>query len=137
MDQVQNVYGLIIGLVAVAGGLGIGLYAVHISVTTDNKRKMAAEAARHAERIALIEKGMDPLLADKKLPKDYTQGSLLWGMLMAGIGLGALIGNIVAPLRPVKPDLTINASALLFGGLGLLLYYILRNGKGTAVKQPR
>jgi hypothetical protein len=74
MDQLQNIYGLIIGFVAVAGGMGIGLYAVHISVTSENRRKMAAEEARHKERLALIEKGMDPLLAEKKLPKDYTQG---------------------------------------------------------------
>jgi hypothetical protein len=135
MDQVQNIYGLIIGFVAVAGGLGIGLYAVHISVTTENKRKMAAEAARHAERLALIERGMDPLLADKRIPKDYRQGSLLWGMLLAGIGVGALIGNILAPLWPVKPDLTVNASALLFGGLGLLGYYAIGNRRGTDVNQ--
>jgi hypothetical protein len=137
MDPVQNIYGLIVGFIAVCGGLGIGLYAVHVNKTMDTKRKMAAEEARHKERLALIEKGMDPLLADKTLPKDYSQGALLWGMLLAGIGLGAFIGNII-DLHPAgKPDLTINSGALLFGGLGLLGYYALRTRRGKAAKQPR
>jgi hypothetical protein len=136
MDQLQNIYGMIVGLVAVGGGLGIGLYAVHISVTTENKRKMAEEEARHKERLALIEKGMDPLLANRKLPRDYTQGALLWGMLLAGIGLGAFIGNIAALRSIGKPDLIVNALALLFGGLGLLGYYSIRSRRGTAAKQP-
>jgi hypothetical protein len=135
MDQLQNIYGMIIGLVAVVGGLGIGLYAVRVSVTTEHKRKMAAEEARHKERMALIEKGMDPLLAEKKLPRDYSQGSLLWGLLLAGIGLGAFIGNFVSLHPTGKPDLVVNAMALLFGGLGLLVYYGIRGKKGTAIQQ--
>lgn len=125
MSNVNDIYGMIIGFVAVGGGLGIGMYAVYISTTTDNQRKMAAEQNRHKERMALIEKGLDPLIADKKAPRDFTQGAFLWGMLLGGVGVGALIGHAINPLAD-KNDLTANALALLFGGLGLLGFYVAR-----------
>jgi hypothetical protein len=136
-----SIYKMMVGLIAVGGCLGATIYFVHLQALAENKRKIAAIEARHKERLALIEKGMDPLLADQRLPgdnspKDLIQGILLWGMLLTGIGLGVFIGNIVDLRLAGKSGPTVYAGALLFGGLGLLGYYALRTRRGKAAKQP-
>jgi hypothetical protein len=60
MEQLQHLFGMICGLIALVGGLTIGFYAVSLRMTSIHKRKMAADEANYKERLARIEKGLDP-----------------------------------------------------------------------------
>lgn len=125
MESVE-ILGLLIGLVATAGGLAVGAIIVKVAVTTDSKAKLAALEARSRERLALIEKGMDPSLLNdpsmNRTPKNRTDIALFWGLLLSGIGLGALIGYFVSFVSDLNGAITINSMAILMGGFGLLMY---------------
>jgi len=122
-----EILGLLIGLVATAGGLAVGAIIVYMAISSESKAKLAALEAKNKERLAFIEKGMDPGLLDKpakldKSSKNYADVALFWGLLLSGIGSGAFIGYLVSYTTGLNGAITINALAILFGGLGLLLY---------------
>lgn len=84
--------------------------------------------AKKAVRLAMIERGMDPgLLQEQPNESSRKYGALRIGMLLAGVGLGILVGFMIS--LSVLPDrgntwpLVIISSALLFGGAGLILYH--------------
>jgi len=85
--------------------------------------------AKHKERIALIEKGIDASIYLKEEPIFHKV--LLWGMLIGGIGLGLLLGYILSIYTPMKQEIIMPISALLFGGLGLIGYYVYRKKTET------
>jgi hypothetical protein len=60
MEQFQHFFGMACGLIALVGGFAIGFQAVYVRLTSIHKRKMAAEEANYKERLARIEKGLDP-----------------------------------------------------------------------------
>lgn len=77
---------------------------------------------KHKERMSLIEKGIiDPLLVRKETP---LQDPLLWGLLSAGVGVGLLIGYILLSLPFFRDDMILGIMAMIFGGAGLIIYYI-------------
>src|ERR1700722_6358841 len=86
---------MIIGGIAVAGGLAIGAVSIVVSVPWAMKEKLAKMEARNKERMVLIEKGLDPeeVFREKKRVGD---DPLFWGFLLAGIGLGLFVGYLVA-----------------------------------------
>jgi hypothetical protein len=123
----SEILGLLIGLVATAGGLAVGAIIIYMAISTESKAKLAALEAKNKERLAFIEKGIDPGLLDKpakldKSAKDHTALALFWGHLLSGIGSGAFIGYLLSYTTGLNGAITINALAILFGGLGLLLY---------------
>ena len=122
MKTMEDMMGLIIALIAVTGGLGIGAIVVKTSIVEDMKKQLAALEARNRERMALIERGLDPSIADRK-SKVNSHGPLLWGLLFVGVALGALIGFFIAYVFGVRETIMVNAMALLFGGISLLVYY--------------
>ena len=77
---------------------------------------------RNKERMALIEKG-----ADAKLFK--TKGSRLttlkWGMLLIGVGVGILFGNIIANSTSLLEEVSYFSMIFLFGGGSLISYYLI------------
>lgn len=102
--------------------------------------------ARRKERMLLIEKlgdKMDPSLVNGgfPIPVQFTGknsfGSLKAGALLMGVGLGLLIGflilNITLPSLEVMDthsyreiaSVVFGSSVLLFGGLGLLIAFIV------------
>ncbi len=86
--------------------------------------------AKNKERMAMIEKGVDPTLYIKENPA-LPNKVLLWGLLLCGIGLGLLIGYIIAmttgmQFAPLMPIL-----AVLFGGFGLIGYFMYSRKKET------
>jgi len=85
--------------------------------------------AKHKERMALIEKGVD---ASIYLKEETTfHKALMWGMLIGGIGFGLLLGYILSVYTPMKQDIIMPIMALLFGGLGLIGYYVYRKKTET------
>lgn len=83
--------------------------------------------AKKAVRLAMVERGMDPgLLQEQPYEMSRKYGALRLGMLLAGVGLGLLVGFTISTTVMPHDDfvpLVIIASALLFGGAGLILYH--------------
>jgi hypothetical protein len=79
---------------------------------------------RHKERMSLIEKGIDITAGERK--NGPFQDVLMWGMLSVGIGTGLLIAYIFLAKAVVKDDMIIGTLSLLFGGIALIVYYLIR-----------
>lgn len=79
-------------------------------------------SARNRERMAMIEKGVDPktFMSDRK-PNSY--GILKWALLLAGLGFGLFIGSLLETYTSIQEEPAYFASALFFGGLGLFLSF--------------
>jgi hypothetical protein len=112
---------MVIGAIAVAGGLAIAAISIVVSVPWAMKEKLAKLEARNRERMALIEKGIDPdqLLKEKR---GMGQDPLFWGLLLAGLGLGVLLGYILSMVTQWDSMILPNAMGALLGGLGLIIY---------------
>jgi ABC-type Mn2+/Zn2+ transport system permease subunit len=85
--------------------------------------------AKNKERMALIEKGVDASIYLKEETTFHTV--LMWGMLMGGIGLGLLLGYILSIYTPMREEAIMPIMALLFGGIGLIGYYVYRRKTET------
>lgn len=79
---------------------------------------------RHRERKALIEKGLSAELLDST-KKDRTQESLKYGILLVGLAVGILIGNMLTEYTRMGEEVSYFSMIFLFGGLGLLTFYSL------------
>jgi NAD/NADP transhydrogenase beta subunit len=79
---------------------------------------------RHRERKALIEKGLSAeILATAT--KDRTQESLKYGILLVGLAVGILVGNILDEYTRMSEEVSYFSMIFLFGGLALLAFYSL------------
>jgi hypothetical protein len=112
---------MIIGGIAVAGGLAIGAISIVVSVPWAMKEKLAKLEARNRERMALIEKGIDP---DQMLKEKRGVGHdpLFWGFLLTGLGLGILLGYVLSMVTQWNSLILPNAMGILLGGLGMIAY---------------
>lgn len=87
---------------------------------------------RHKERMTMIEKA----LKAEDIKALYERGSrrmsslapLMWGMVFVGIGLAAIIGTWLNNVYNVG-DEVIPALMALFGGVGLIAFYIVASRK--------
>ena len=79
-------------------------------------------SARNRERMALIEKGINPLEFKQKT---NTSGILKWALLLVGVGLGLFLASILDTYTELPDEATYFACALLFGGLGLALAFMI------------
>jgi hypothetical protein len=122
----ENIIGLIIASIAVAGGLGVAVLAILKGKLTDKEEKLALIEANNKERLAMIEKGLDPSVLDKKIEQGGSYAPLLWGLLLVGVGFGAFTGYIISVNNNWERHLTVHSMGMLFGGFGLIIYYICR-----------
>ena len=93
--------------------------------------------ARHRQRIAMIEKGMDPGIRSDGREKFH---SLKFGMLAVGVGLGLFLGRMLAQVMPPlgsnpndpDPDNPIPylVMVLLCGGAALIAHHFIVRNKG-------
>ena len=85
-------------------------------------------SARHKERMALIEKGADASLfyANKKMSKRemLSWWTLKLALFLIGVGFGVFIGNVLAATTKLEEGVCYVTSILIFGGIGLLIYYL-------------
>jgi predicted MFS family arabinose efflux permease len=82
---------------------------------------------RHKQRLALIEKGADASIfgmANTNNGKSGKYWTIRTGLFFVGIGLGVLMGNVLANAGLVEPVAYISM-IFIFGGLALLLFYII------------
>ena len=116
------IWGLVIASVTIVGGMTISVFILKLALPPYYQEKLMILENQSKERLALIEKGISPDLLFKKEKKAW-HDPLFWGLLMVGVGWGALRGAAVKGGSAVS----INALAIFFGGLGLIIYYFVRN----------
>jgi hypothetical protein len=80
---------------------------------------------RHKQRLALIEKGADAsifgMASNGKSGKYWT---IRTGLFFVGIGVGVLMGNVLANAGLLDPVAYISM-IFIFGGLGLILFHVI------------
>ncbi len=115
-------------MTSVVGGLTLACYAIFEGA---KDRRMKLEAISK-ERLLLIEKGMDPALAfQKPNATDTGARALFWGLLLSGLGLGLLVGFALTAALNLQNDNLTQSCALLFGGLGMVIYYLYNHKKNA------
>jgi hypothetical protein len=79
---------------------------------------------RNRERMALIEKGATPeeIFQSRKISK---YGALKNGLFLIGVAVGLIVAAIVSATTAINPVAAYFAFILLFGGLGLVIFYLI------------
>lgn len=103
----------------IMGLLGLGLSFMALFII------YRAFQFKNREKLALIEKGMDPTLADAK-PKQ-NQNNLKHGLMLIGIGLGVAIGYVLNLLFEI-PNYVSYSTSILFS-CGILLVYFHQSSR--------
>lgn len=81
---------------------------------------------RKKERMLLIEKGAD---ASIFATRSESYPSLKWGILMTGLAIGLLVGNLLESYAGMLPEIAYFSMLFLFGGMGLIIYYVIESRK--------
>jgi len=79
---------------------------------------------RHKERIALMRSGVN---ASNLETKGNILGSLKWGMIFIGLGLGIIAGKIISTSTAMEEEAAFFSMICLFGGIALMIFYIIAN----------
>lgn len=107
----------------------IGVFIPIISVIAVFLFLWRGVEAKRRVRMAMIDKGMDPGMLEAPVDENSRKyGALRWGMLLAGVGLGLLIGFMISHSLMLGEEanvLVIISCSLLFGGGGLIGYHRL------------
>ena len=83
-------------------------------------------SARNKERMALIDKGADPELLRSKFK--FSQYNLFkWGLFLVAIAIGIIVANMIDQAHAMDEEVAYPSMILLFGGLSLIISYLLRN----------
>ncbi len=80
--------------------------------------------SRNRERMAMIEKGVDPKDFLAK-PKTNNNGIIKWALLLVGVGIGLFLGSILDTYTDIPEEPAYFACSLLFGGLGLVGAFLI------------
>lgn len=99
---------------------------VIIKLLSDNKTR------RQLIEKGLVDEKIKYLFQDK--PKDYVGSSLKWGMILIAVGLAVFVGQMVP--RYLVEEVTIGCM-LIFGGLALVLYYVIAGKKLNRCEEAR
>jgi hypothetical protein len=83
-------------------------------------------SVRKKERLALIESGKDAKIFNLE---SNVSPSLKFSLLLIGLGVGALIGNILEETTALDEGISYFSMILLFGGIGLMIYYFIGRKK--------
>jgi len=78
---------------------------------------------RYRERMAMLEKGVDPSTFASK--NRFASNTLKFGMLSVGIALGILMANMLYKSEVIERAPAYFAMTFLFGGLSLILNFII------------
>lgn len=90
---------------------------VYIAITTRNR-----------ERLAMIEKGVDPkLFTPEPRPVHIsTYATFKWGLFMIGLAIGLFVGAMLDEYTDMPDGPMYMSMILAFGGLALILAYLFR-----------
>jgi preprotein translocase subunit YajC len=79
---------------------------------------------RHRERMTMIERGVDPSIFLRK-PSTYASSALKYGLFLTGLALGIFAGSLLDHFTQIDEGAAYISMIFLFGGLGLLAFYII------------
>jgi hypothetical protein len=122
MDS-ATIIGLIIAFVAVFGIVGLAIWFFLTRHVTGKEERLAKIEARNRERLALIEKGMDPNLADKAPLKSLSHPPLLIGLVIVFAVIGRIIAFSSVFASSQERGLLLFALPAFFAGVGFLIYH--------------
>jgi predicted MFS family arabinose efflux permease len=77
---------------------------------------------RKKERLSLIQHGADA--SSLKMDKE-SNGSLKFGLLLIGISLGILLGNLLTEYTSMQEEVAYFSMTFICGGISLLIYYMM------------
>ncbi len=77
---------------------------------------------KRKERLMLIEKGTNPPEIKSEIP---FFSSFKFGLFFIGIGVGVLIGNILAVTTALEHEVAYFSMVFLFGGLALVIHHVI------------
>ena len=90
---------------------------------------------RHKERLAMIERGMNPgdlkTSAPRQLRKGSVLGNLKWGLLFVFAGVGLLVGQQLHYYFGFQEEVAGFAGVFIAGGLALIVFYLIASKKLT------
>jgi hypothetical protein len=89
---------------------------------------------RKTERMAMITAGLDPFADKKPMPDAGSMKSLKYGITLFFIGMGLVFGMIVSTNSGLSSEGVVLSSVLMFGGLGLLIFYYIKSKKEKNAK---
>lgn len=118
-----TVIGLIIAFIAVVGGIGIAIWFILIRHIGQKEERIARIESRNKERLALIEKGMDPNLADRAPEKIPSNKYLLFGLIVVMACIGRIIAFLPSFNVSGNDKTFILVLPALFVGLGVVAYH--------------
>lgn len=116
--------GLIVALAVTLPLIGLFVMLVYL-------RRM-----ENSEKLLMIEKGVDPSLFARK--KRSSSGTLRVSLLLVGIGFGFLGGQIWEAIQSPEfgnTPLPYFTMIFIFGGLGLLIAYLVEEKKDKQAQQ--
>jgi hypothetical protein len=117
MNDITPVLGVMIPIVAIVGAYIMIVYLRRFE---------------NAERMAMIEKGVDPALFTKK-QRGNTSGPLRASLLFIGAGLGLLIAYFLDRAYNME-EVAYFSMIFIFGGIGLGAAYLVEEKK---IKEER
>jgi hypothetical protein len=122
MDS-ATIIGLIIAFIAVVGGLGVVIWFFFTRHIVQKEERMAKIEARNRERLALIEKGMDPNLAEQVPDKPSSNRAFLIGLILIAACIGRIIAYFSAFRFNTDDKTFIYVLPAFFAGFGFLAYH--------------
>lgn len=118
---------VIIELVMPFLGIGLAFFALYIlyfAIRIENKQKMA-----------MIEKGMDPSLLGKKREDKKKPNQLKNGIFLIGLAFGILMGYLLVENGNMAAWVAYPSMILVFGGAALIITYLIERKKNLTVNQ--
>ena len=102
----------------------IGLVAVIGTFTSVIVIAYLFFSSRHKVRMALIQHGKEASIFKENRE---SSSALKYGMLMAGLGLGILMGTFIESILNTDSPIPHFSMMLILGGAGLVFYYLVKN----------
>ena len=91
---------------------------------------------QNQERMAMIEKGVDPQLFNVKRTSN-TSGPLRASLLLIGAGIGLLMGNLLESTFHLDEEVMYFSMLFIWGGIGLGASYLIEENKLKAEEKNK
>lgn len=109
---------LFIPIISVAGFWAAVIFWVYMHYTS-----------RHRERMALIESGKDASIFKVPKSKRDRSNALKYGLVGVMAGLGLVFSSFLQFAGVMEEEIASFAMLILFGGLGLIIFYIIASNR--------